>query len=95
MFMRYTHLGVGHPAMVRNMIKDCLEFESRGATIVSNSNEADRDDEINSDEEYVAGCDDTEEEESDEDVSSDEMEDGNLDSGEGDGDNDDDDLLSF
>jgi hypothetical protein len=77
------------------MIKDCLEFESRGATIVSNSNEADRDDEINSDEEYVAGCDDTEEEESDEDVSSDEMEDGNLDSGEGDGDNDDDDLLSF
>jgi hypothetical protein len=77
------------------MIKDCLEFESRGATIVSNSNEADRDDEINSDEENFAGCDDTEEEESDEDVSSDEMEDGNLDSGEGDGDNDDDDLLSF
>lgn len=95
MFMRYTNLGVGHPATVRNMVKDCLEFESRGATIVSNSNEADRYDDIQSDEEYFGGCDDTEEEESDEAVSSDETEDGNPDSIEGDDDDDDDDLLSF
>lgn len=84
--------------MVRNMIKDSLGFESRGVTIVSNSNKADMDDEITSDEECFAGCDDTEEEESDGDVSIDEMEDGNSDNGEGDGedvDDDDDDLLSF
>ncbi|KAG1767493.1 hypothetical protein EV702DRAFT_1203702 [Suillus placidus] len=28
MFMRYTHLGVGHPAMLRRIARDCLGFEA-------------------------------------------------------------------
>ncbi|KAG0699685.1 hypothetical protein DFH29DRAFT_877166 [Suillus ampliporus] len=81
MFMRYTHLGVGHPAILQNIIKDCLKFKSPGATIVSNSNEADMDYEGNSDEECYTGCGDAEEEESDEDISNDEMEDEDSDKG--------------
>ena len=28
MFLRYTHLGVGHPVALRRITKDCLDFES-------------------------------------------------------------------
>lgn len=87
MFMWYTHLGVGHPAMLRNITKDCLGFKSPGATITSNSNEADVDYEVSSDEECYTGCSDAEEE-SDEEISDDEMEDE-------DSDDLDDDLPSF
>jgi hypothetical protein len=92
MFMRYTHLGVGHPAMLRNITKNCLGLKSLGATVISNK--ADMDHEGDSDKELYAGCSDAEED-SDEEISDDEMEDENLDKGGGDNDDDDDDLPSF
>jgi hypothetical protein len=93
MFMRYTHLGVGHPAMLRNITKDCLEPKSPGATVVSDNNEEDIDYEGDSDKEHYAGCSDAEEE-SDEEISDNET--GDEDSDEGGRDDDDDDaLLSF
>ncbi|KAG2739784.1 hypothetical protein P692DRAFT_201872909 [Suillus brevipes Sb2] len=92
MFMRYTHLGVGHPAMLRNITKDCLGFKSPGATVISESDEADTDCEGNSDEECSPGCSDAEEE-SDEEISDDETGDEDSDSDEGGGDDDDDDDL--
>lgn len=41
--MRYTHFGIGHPAMLRGIIRDCLGFESPGNAmdIVSDNDEAD------------------------------------------------------
>jgi hypothetical protein len=106
MFMRYTYFGVGHPAILRRIIRDCFDDSvMRGDTtgIINNNHEEDMAYEDNSgNSDYDSGCDDEDEEArgeefSDEEVEledeEDEIEDG---SDVVDGDEDDDDnFLSF
>jgi hypothetical protein len=62
MFIRYTHFGIGHPAMLHRIIKDCLGFESPGNAmdIVSDDNEADmgREEDSDGEGEGDEGCSD-------------------------------------
>jgi hypothetical protein len=92
MFMRYTHLGVGHPASLRRITRDSFGYGSPGNTMddVINGDEADED----SSEGYE-GSSDEEEGVVDEWFSDEELapEDEGHDGGEGD--DDDDDFPSF
>jgi hypothetical protein len=82
--MRYTHFGVGHSAMLRKFVKDCL-----GSHLVSSnvSSQEDADDEETCEGEGLGGCDNGQEDnngsdEGDEECDdSDEFSDGELDEG--------------
>jgi hypothetical protein len=106
MFMRYGHFGIGHPVMMRTIIRDCLGPDSPSNTMdtVGDRNEVDVDYAENGDDEGWNGCgeDDDDDEMSDEEFSDEELErhgedERERDHGlEGDEDeDDDDDLLSF
>jgi hypothetical protein len=81
--MRYTHFGVGHSAMLRKIVKDCLgsHLVSSG-NVVNGSSQEDADDEETCKGEGLGECDDGQEDNdgSDED-NEDEFSDGELDEG--------------
>lgn len=77
MFMRYTHFGVGHPTMLRRIIRDCFGYKSGLDDIIDdagNSNEADV---SNEDGEVYEGCGDDDDLD-DDDVSDEEFSDEEL-----------------
>lgn len=81
MFMRYTHFGVGHSAMLRKIIRDCTESVAQNNTMeIENSNDdEDEDLEMVGNNECFDECDDEEDSEED---SEDSDEDSDEDNGE-------------
>jgi hypothetical protein len=78
--MRYTHLGVGHPVMLRRMTRDCLDSESvTPVNAMDVVNEDDDTDDI-----------DVEDRESCHDVQEEDHDSGSEDEDEGDGEDDED-----
>ncbi|KAG1855096.1 hypothetical protein C8R48DRAFT_776498 [Suillus tomentosus] len=78
MFMRYGHLGVGHPVTMRRMTRDCLSPGSAGdMNVVDDTNEVDVSHAENDDSEDCDGCgedDDEDDGTSDEEFSDDDLE---------------------
>jgi hypothetical protein len=86
MFLRYTHLGVGHSAMLRKITRDCSEsvVQINAMDIANSSNDEDVDDEVAGDDE---GYDECNHEDSDQEYDDDsELSDGELHDGAGDND---------
>jgi hypothetical protein len=86
MFMRYTHLGVGHPVALRKIIQDCLTSADSDAMDIIDDAEHDSELEV-SDSEDQEECSDDEEEGSSEEEIEDEDE-GDCDGDDGRGDED-------
>ncbi|KIK33685.1 hypothetical protein CY34DRAFT_18219 [Suillus luteus UH-Slu-Lm8-n1] len=97
MFMRYTHLGVGHPVMIRRIIRDCESLTLPNAMDVVDEEVSDGEDQEEVNDEHLGG--DDEQEENDDEFSDEEPEDEEEEDGENDegGDNIEDlfDDLSF
>jgi hypothetical protein len=60
MFMRYTHLGVGHPLALRRIARDCFDpqLAARAGAMDVVNDEDDGNNEKGSDDECSEGCDD-------------------------------------
>lgn len=73
MFMRYTHLGVGHPVMIRRIIRDCESLTLPNAMDVVDKEVSDGEDQEEVNDEHLGG--DDEQEENDDEFSDEEPED--------------------